>query len=264
MLLYNNDICPFNPIKIRLRPIPYAGPDFRPPETSSISLGDSTFFDCADQIELFKIRKLVLNWEVDMGKLWKDKRNKIMAELFGIAKKNKKNCFASQRPDNEVKAHKLDTHKNRYNCAMAGLVAPINPFRVKADSWFPDQKPQDWTLIDKLFKSITLDTCTSSFLWRSTHGLLYFNLKKAEWGLVDKPLCHLCDAGVKQTDEHVWLDCWRVSQLFERFRLHYKVKEFNPVERWLGIDTNEFASPEELKMADTLKRDKLIDRKSVV
>jgi hypothetical protein len=233
LMLSNNALFRIN--APTLHPIPRTGTPVA--EGSVASMSEAAQYTSSNPIDLFKLRKVTREGGDLVDKAWGKMRGKITTDLFG--KPNAKSTFPPEK-DVSTKDYGLTSFRSRYRCILSVLRAPVNPFRLEVDTWSPAGAGQDWIKIDKLFKKLTLDTRTRSFLWRSTHNLLYTNKNKFKFKFVASPACHLCDNGTEQSDAHLWSECWRVSQLFDRFCIHYDQPPLNKTEKRLGIDTADF------------------------
>ena len=79
--------------------------------------------------------------------------------------KDNKTKYGSIKPENFTR------QKDIYNLFLAQLVAPTNPFRSKIEANLVEAV--DWKKIDKL--ELFIDSKLLSFIWKSTHGLIYSN-----------------------------------------------------------------------------------------
>ena len=107
-----------------------------------------------------------------------------------------------------------------------------------------------WQEIDT--KKIFIDSKHQSFLWKSTHGLLYTNKEYKRFAVKDDSKC-IC--GEEQSLEHVMLQCQRNKNLYANFERQFDLStRISDTEKLMGIDPTIPRSISTYKRLNILRR----------
>jgi hypothetical protein len=153
-------------------------------------------------------------------------------------------CIAllGQKPQRIV--WNLNTYRAVYWLYVDHLIPKNNPFREKRETDYEGIDYRSWAKMDTDLLRTTNYTKQKSFLWRSTHGLLYANRDFHRFKIKDSEQCNWCTEP-KQTVKHVYTECDKVSTLFANLHRHLQMQDtsgngaiapFTEAERYMGAD----------------------------
>ena len=142
----------------------------------------------------------------------------------------------------------LGKQRQIYQLLISQLVPRMNPFRSRIEATLGIQVR--WEEIDRM--NIFVDSKYQSFIWRSTHGLLYTNKEYKRFDVKEESKC---PCGEEQTLEHIMLQCRRSQHLFANFEKQYCLSEkLSDCEKLMGIGPNKERSISIYKKLNILRK----------
>jgi len=136
----------------------------------------------------------------------------------------------------EIKLNKLN-RRHLYTNLLHKLDYDPSKFRQKLVEDYGIGE-DDQVDLNNLPKRTTNCTSLRDFIWRSTHGLVYSNKELKRFKFRVDGLCSFCDSVEDQSKEHLFVECEKVRQFWEKviekFSSIYD-EEPNDLERLVGL-----------------------------